>query len=84
MPLPRPGALSSVCAGYTIHADAAVRQAATDVLRRSIKALPGHRNEILLGMAAFLAQLSEDHPEVRTHSPASSYFFYTHSLEHSG
>jgi hypothetical protein len=52
-------------AGYTVHADAAVRQAATDVLRRSMKALPGYRNEILLGMTLFLGRLSEDHSEVR-------------------
>ena len=51
-------------AGYTIHADAAVRQAATDVLRRSMKALPSHRDQILLGMASFLGRLSEDHSEV--------------------
>lgn len=41
-----------------------MRQTATDVLRRSIRALPGHRNNILLGMASFLGRLSEDHPEV--------------------
>ena len=70
--MPWPDALTIFYAGYTIHADAAIRQAATDVLRRSIKALPSHRNEILLGMAAFLAQLSEDHPEVGIHLPASS------------
>ena len=29
-----------------------------------MKALPHHRNDILLGMASFLGRLSEDHPEV--------------------
>ncbi len=30
-----------------------------------MKALPGYRNEILLGMTLFLGRLSEDHSEVR-------------------
>jgi len=29
-----------------------------------MKALPSHRNDILMGMAAFTGRLSEDHPEV--------------------
>ena len=29
-----------------------------------MKALPSHRNQILLGMASFLGRLSEDHSEV--------------------
>ena len=50
-------------AGYTIHADPAVQQMASDVLQRCMRALPRQRNALLLGMAAFAARLPEDYPE---------------------
>jgi len=57
-------------AGYTIHADPSVQQAAADVLRRSMRARPKLRNSLLLGMAAFASRLPEDYPEVGGNDPA--------------
>lgn len=57
--------------GYTIHADAGVRAAATEAVMRCMRALPEQRNELLLAAADLLARLPDDLPDVRATPVAS-------------
>lgn len=47
-----------------MHADPTVRAIAVEVLRRFIRAFPGKRNEVLIGMANFAAKIPDEFPEV--------------------
>ena len=47
-----------------MHADATVRAVAAEVLRRILRGLPGRRNEVIVGMAAFAAKISDEYAEV--------------------
>ena len=50
--------------GYTIHSEPAMRQVATTVLKRCMKALPGLRDVLVGSMATFAVRLPEDHADV--------------------
>lgn len=48
-----------------MHADATVRAVAAEVLRRFMRAFPGRRNEVLVGMTAFATKIPDEFSEVR-------------------